>query len=405
MELKSFREILIKKTEDNPRLQNLIKYVRDDVIISGVIESLEKMARLSRAAARNPNGPLLEFAGRMGDDDVHMLKDAIGHHISHYKNALERMHASEDDGEKSKFRTIADQHLSRIVPLAHLAARSEHHSKGRIAADLPPIRAWQANYTGHHKFKDYPAVDTNAEGKVRVYDPVRGAVTNYSDPNKEIIGTEGWGGRPSGSRKAGHDYNKSRSTPDWRYLEMPINSNHEESKSTTHKGAFPFEDIRVGSPSEIDSGGGHPHIEKVDPKIDSYVPHEFDQHPINNIFDVSDSKISDAQRVKFANDLDNWKDSEHYNNYIDRHDKLESSNPAEYKLRGAKKPGHLFEGIPLSKQPDHAVSTAMSTPEKTISTPSAVSKPVTAAQPIKTQPQPTEPSSLKPKAIITRKNR
>lgn len=356
MFISNFRELLTLKAKayKNLELLTLVKGLSNSELHDSIIESLEKMAKLSAHVGKNPNSGLLAFAGSMQNDDVHMLRDALSHHVSRYKSALKGMHASADQGERKKLRSIADQHLSRVVPLAHLAARAEHHSNGRIAADLPPIRAWQANYTGHHKFKDFKPVRVHPDGKVSILDPVRDNKEYTGRPNAELIGTEGWGGRPGSGRPTGHNHNNSRSMVDYRYLEMPVNQNHPEAATTHHKGGFPFEDIRIGSESEVAAGGGHIHVEDV-PKIEAYVPHEFDSHPINSIFDIPDSKFTDTQKTKFAADFSRWKNSPQYENFINRHEALESADPESYSKRGAEKPGHHFEGIPLIKQPRHAM--------------------------------------------------
>jgi hypothetical protein len=357
MLIPNFRQLLTLKAKayEDLKLFSLVKNISDFELENSLIESLEKMAKLSSHVGKNPNSGLLTFAGSMQNDDVHMLQDALSHHVSRYKTALKSMHASTDQSDRKKMRSIADQHLSKIVPLVHLAARSEPHSNGRISADVPPIRAWQANYTGHHKFKDYPAVATHPDGKITIKDPVRGNKEYTGRPNAELIGTEGWGGRPSASgRQAGHNHNNSRSSVDYRYLEMPINQNHPEAAETHHKGGFPFEDIRIGSAEDVAAGGGHIHVEDV-PNIDSYVPHEFDAHPVHSIFDIPDSKFTDSQKSKFINDLNNWKNSQSYEDFLNRHAALEESSPDAYAKRGTEKPGHHFEGIPLIKQPRHAM--------------------------------------------------
>ena len=350
MGLKGFRDILLKKAEGDSRLEILVESIGQDRLANKVIESLKKMARLTAAAGRNPNSALSAYAGKMDDSDVAQLRDALGHHVSHYRGALKAMHGATDPTEKGKLRSVADQHLNKIVPLSHLAARAERHSNGRIAADLPPIRAWQANYTGTHKF---PNSSLDANGKSTVTDPVTGETVGPGPPGEELIGTEGWGGRASKSKKAGHDQNKSRATPDYRYLEMPAHPEHDSLSETTHRGGFPFEDIRVGSPNEVDAGMGHLHLPDTG-EVKQYVPHEFDQHPINDIFDVPEGKLSPEKKAKFAEDLANWKGSKHHAAWLDRHEALEDADKESYGARGKVKPSHHFEGIPLLEQPEHA---------------------------------------------------
>jgi len=357
MFISNFRELLTLKAKayKNLELLTLVKGLSEPTLEGYIIESLEKMARNSDAIGKNPNSSLLAWAPDIQNDDIFMLKDALGHHISRYKSALKGFHASTDPNQRRKLRSIADQHVARIVPLVHLAARAGRHSNGKLIEDTPPIRAWQSNYTGHHKFKDFKPVEVHPGGKVTIFDPLRGR--EYTgDPEDDLIGTTGWGGRPSVSgRKPGHNHNKSRSTPDYRYLEMPKNKNHEKARQTPHEGGFPFEDIRIGSESEVAAGGGHLHIEDI-PNIDSYVPHEFDFHPINSIFDIPHQKFTEAQAAKFASELAQWKNSHHYENFLNRHEALEAADPKAYAKRGSSKPtGHHFDGIPLIRQPRHAM--------------------------------------------------
>jgi protein-arginine kinase activator protein McsA len=354
----NFRELLAVKAKayQNLELLKLVKSLSASTLEEYIIESLEKMARNSDHIGKNPNRSLMTFAKDIQNDDILMLKDALGHHISRYKSALKAFHAATDKDQRRKLRSVADQHVSRIVPLVHLAARVGRHSNGKLIEDTPPIRAWQANYTGHHKFKDFKPISVDAQGKVTVFDPVRNAIKGPGKPENELIGTEGWGGRPSASgRKPGHNHNNSRSTPDYRYLEMPKNKNHDKAWQTPHTGGFPFEDIRIGSEDEVAKGGGHLHIEDV-PNVDSYVPHEFDYHPINSIFDIPDYKFTPEQEAKFSSDLGAWKNSHHYENFLNRHEALEAADPDAYARRGTSKPSeHHFEGVPLIKQPRHAI--------------------------------------------------
>ena len=55
MELKSFREILLKKADGNPYLETLIKYAKDELIAEEVLEALAKMAEPSAAMGRGAN--------------------------------------------------------------------------------------------------------------------------------------------------------------------------------------------------------------------------------------------------------------------------------------------------------------------------------------------------------------
>jgi len=147
MELKSFKEILLKKAEGNPYLQTLIKYAKDDLLAEEVIESLLKMAEPSAAMGRGANSALTSFAGHMDNSDVEQMRDALGHHVSHYRGALKSMHAAQDPAQKAKLRGVADQHLNQIVPLMHLAGRAGKHSGGKMTLDYHTTTPWESNYT------------------------------------------------------------------------------------------------------------------------------------------------------------------------------------------------------------------------------------------------------------------
>src|ERR1700677_1816807 len=114
MELKSFREILLKKADGNPYLQTLIKYAKDELIADEVLEALQKMAEPSAAMGRGANHAVTSYAAGMKPIHVEQLRDALGHHISHYKGALQAHHAATDPKDKAKMRNVADQHLNRI---------------------------------------------------------------------------------------------------------------------------------------------------------------------------------------------------------------------------------------------------------------------------------------------------
>ena len=136
MELKSFRELLLKKAANDPTLQTLIDVMKDELIAEKVIESLEKMARPQASMGRSANAAITAYGNQMKNKDVEMMRDALAHHINHYRSAL-----------KNGKREIADQHLNKIVPLMHLAARAGAHSGGQLGLDYTPLEPWETNYT------------------------------------------------------------------------------------------------------------------------------------------------------------------------------------------------------------------------------------------------------------------
>src|SRR5208282_5736675 len=107
--MNNFKELLIKKT-DNTYLQTLIKYMRDDLLEEEIFEALLKMSEPSAAMGRGANHAVTSYAAGMKPVHVEQLRDALGHHISHYAGALKAHNAATDPTEKANLRTVADKH-------------------------------------------------------------------------------------------------------------------------------------------------------------------------------------------------------------------------------------------------------------------------------------------------------
>lgn len=333
MELTSFKEILLKKSVGNKNLQILIEYMGEENLVSHVVEALEKMARPTHNTGSRVNGPTLAYAANLDRSDVAQIRDAMSHHVSHYKAALKAHHAATDPLEKAKFRRIADQHLDHLIPTMHLAAKMKPHSHGKIDMDYVELPAWETNYT---------TIDRRPEtGK-------------FKHDTKKL------GRRPSpGASKWGDsDKPESRGVPDYHYLEMPPHHAHEHYEKMPHEGGYPWEEVQIGSPAEIDAGKAYLHIEDVADKKE-YTPHPFDFHPINarsggdRTHDVNADHFSPDSLNKFAEDLAGWKSSEHHKRWQDMQRSAYQADPEGYKKRGTVKPSHVYEGIPLQEQLGH----------------------------------------------------
>lgn len=311
MELKSFRELLLKKAADNPTLQSIIDVMKDELIAEKVIESLEKMARPQASMGRSANAAVTAFGNQLKNKDVEMMRDALAHHISHYKSAL-----------KHGQRDLADQHLNKIIPMMHLAARSAAHSNGQLGLDYVPLEPWETNYT---------TTERRAEtGKLK----------------------EGTKGLRRRLNSVGRDKNP-RSVPDYRYLEMAPHEEHADTKKSPHKGGYPFEEIQLGNPAKIDSKEAYLHI--IDPgKQDEYVPHPFDNHPIHEFAEHKQDSLQPEHMKDFADKMTAWHGSEHNTKWMEGLKQLHASNPEAFKARGKQKPEHHYEGIKLLDQPHKA---------------------------------------------------
>ena len=308
MELKGFRELLLKKASDNPALQTILDVIKDEILADKIIESLEKMARPQASMGRSANAAITAFGNQMKNKDVEMMRDALAHHINHYRAAL-----------KAGKRDVADQHLNKIIPMMHLAARSASHSGGQLGLDYVPVEPWETNYTTTERRPE--------TGKLK----------------------EGTKGLRRRLNSVGRDKNP-RSVPDYRYLEMAPHEGHADTKKSPHKGGYPFEEIQLGNPAKIDAKEAYLHLHDVDPQ-DKFVPHPFDAHPVHSFAEEKQDSLTPEQMEDFANQSSNWHTSEHNTKWMQDLKNAHAKDPEAFKSRGKVKPGHHFEGIELQPQP------------------------------------------------------
>ena len=320
MELKGFRELLLKKLEitENSYLQDFVRYAKDDLIAERVLESLEKMAQPSAAMGRGANSALTAYGGQLTKTDIEQLKDALAHHISHYRGAL-----------KAGNRDAADKHLNKIIPLMHTIGRVSKHSGGKLALDYRSTTPWESNYT---------------------------TLERHPHNNKLKEGTKDLGRRPKKTREG-----SSRGVPDYRYLEMPPHAGHADTGGLSlPESGYPFEEIQVGSPADIDAGKAWLPIEDVG-DVKEFKPHPFDSHPVHQHADDPEHERSPEVKEKFAQDLAGWKNSEPHKEWLALQKQKYQQDPEGYKARGAQKPGHFWQDISLQAQPAHAKKDRKST--------------------------------------------
>jgi len=317
MELKSFRELLLKKAANDPTLQTIIDVMKDDLIAEKVIESLEKMARPQASMGRSANAAVTAFGNQMKNKDVEMMRDALSHHVSHYRSAL-----------KNGQRDIADQHLNKIIPMMHLAGRAAAHSNGQLGLDYTPLEPWETNYTTPKRREETGKLKEGTKGLRRRLNSTPRAAPGETDENAKGF----------------------RSVPDYRYLEMAPHEEHADTKKSPHKGGYPFEEIQLGNPAKIDSKEAYLHIN--DPgKQDAYVGHPFDEHPIHEYAEYKQDSLQPEHMKQFAEAMQNWHGSDHNAKWMEGVKRLHAADPDAFKARGKIKPGHHFEGINLLDQP------------------------------------------------------
>lgn len=283
--ISNFREILLRRAENNVELQALIKSASDDFIEGKMIEALEKMAE-DRRRPRSTNKAVQHFGDYSLDsagDMANMIHDALSHHVSHYKAAL-----------KNNNKTLASQHMKKIHNIMHFSRKlsrdsANDYSGGKLNIEAVDPKPWERS--------GFPAT---SEGKVK----------------KFVTDTKGW----------------SRDGGTYDYMQMEPHSHYsKETDMHGHKGAYPLEEIKVnGKYLDIND----------DIKPTSYVGHEFDEHPIikNDLYKKPPQDVDEKTYDKYLKDLEEYESSPHMDSYFDRHEKLQSADPDKYAKRGSFKP-------------------------------------------------------------------
>jgi len=309
MNLNSLKEILIKKAEEADKIRDIIYSLGEDDFATMIVESLKKMAAHGQHAGRGkkPNSMLTHFANTLTSNaDVAIIRDALSHHLSHYKSALQ-------NNQREK----ADAHLSKIFPLMHLIHKTSANSHGRLNHTAPNSKPWEMNYTTDEK---------GANGRF-----------------KRI--TEGWKVRAASKRAR-----DGKSIPNYRFVEMIPHLGHGDLKPDHEDSGYPWEDIQVGSNEDVLNNKAYLYEKEVSPDQSSFVAHPFDSHPIHEIFDQPGSDHDESHAEKHTADLDKWHSSPEYQKAFDM--ALEAASKSE---NGFTKPNKRFyEGISLQEQPMHA---------------------------------------------------
>jgi hypothetical protein len=363
MELDSFKAILLRKANGNANILELLTSLEENTFIDSVVDALEKMAKPSERTGTNANAPLTGFGANLDRTDITQLRDALGHHLSHYKAALKGHHAATDEKQKAHLRQVADQHLDHAIPLMHLAARAKAHSQGKMDIDYPPLAPWETNYTtvervGSGRFK--------RDAKLLRARPLKGAT---------------------------RDHELSTTLPDYRYLEMAPHPGYEATEKMPHKGGYPWEEIQLGAPADIDAKKAYLHIEDIADKKD-YTPHEFDKHPIRGVADIQADHMTPDTLQNFATAHAGWRSSPDHKQWLEGQKAKFTADKEGYMKRGQTKGPHFYDGIPLTESPSHTKPHAERAAAKAAAKAAAAS--VTAAKTPATPPPLPSKASVKP---------
>lgn len=277
MELKSFRDLLEKKIVDFD-LRKTLSNTTDSTLIDYVIETLEKMARHSNQSAKE-NISLSNFVSQMDPDtdhaEAHFIRDAMGHHASHYKAAL-----------KANNQELANSHAKEFIKLGHLAHKIERIDPSRLKFDTVDLQPWQATR---------PDL--------------------FADPHKTSgVDLTGW--RSHKKMKGGKDYSwlknpphQSRSNEIFSKPYKTITNPDGTIEHHFHNEAFPMEHVKI-------NGKHIPIDENVDISHGFFMPHSFDTHPIMSVFDESASNHSPDKASAYQEKLSKFHDSTHGQNLL-----------------------------------------------------------------------------------------
>ena len=308
MKLDSFREFLVKKSQD-VSLQNLVKFMKDDLLAELVVESLEKMARASHKGD-SANFAIRDFSTDMDPShEPNMIHDALSHHVSNYKAAL-------DSGNKG----VANQHAKQVFRIMDMADQAQKHSHGKLQVEAVSPHAWERN------------------GKTNQYGPEDDKVKDGSyKPGEFKTKTKGW-------RYRGNDYGFLQQAPHESYSP--------EIRRHGHNNAYPMEHMKVN--------GKYVDVEKVDAPT-SYQPHPFDSHPVMQHFEEPAGSRTPERDKEYVAQRRNFAESPALDKYFSSQEARERANPDAAKNRGNTRamPVHKqVDSLDISKQPAQAAAPA-----------------------------------------------
>lgn len=355
MSLESFREILLKKSVGNKALSAFVLNIGDEYLVSQVLETLEKMALPTGSKGTRANSAIVSLATDLTDNDVEMIRDALSHHMSHYRAALKAMHAlpeKTEDGklnpERRKLRDVADRHLNHLLPMMDLVAKMMPHSAGddmkrKIMLDYPPeLSNWETNYTTIDRHGPDTTDNPKLHGRYRI------------DP--QLLSA-----RP---KRGARVWPNGRGIPDFRYLEMKPHHGHDDHPTLQHEGGYPWEQVRISDEDGWRNGEGFLNIDEI-PDKKEYEPHPFTDatadgpaHPIMRYIDT-EGQISEQSRADFVKALREWKDSPAVEKWFQKQMELAEKDPEGFEgrsLHNKKQPTALYDGIPSYPQLGHVTS-------------------------------------------------
>ena len=343
MNFSSFKELLLRKTEDES-LKTLIKVVDTNFLADQIIESLQKMAN-NRNAGVHANLAIRHFGTEMDPErESAMIREALGHHASRYKAAL-------DAGDK----TMANDHAAQFFKILNLVHKAEPHSHGKLQSETVALQPWVRT---HPSYSETFAAKMARDPEYAKDNPVtRGKKSPHQYVNDP---------------KAGYGFKPARK--DWSFLQNePHFSYADEIAKHGHVGAYPMEHTKIN--------GKYIPIEDVENLHDGKKNHPFDYHPILEHYSESINDRAPERDAQYVKEYEQYMSSPHLETHLAHQENLMSSG------------AHESRGLKVG-QPVHAGSKRLE-PQKQ----ETESVPTTAAA---AAPAPSAVKQDQPK-VITRK--
>lgn len=293
--LNSFRQVLLKKTDDE-NLKTLIQFSSDEILIDQVIESLEKMAT-NRNRGSHANAAIRDFGTEMDPElEPAMIREALGHHASRYKAALKQN--NQDKANKHA------EHFFKILDMVH---KAEPHSHGKLQAEMVDIKPWERTHPSRSEtFADRIARDQE-------YAKENPVTRGKKLPHHFVNDTVGFSFKPKGN--------------DWSFLQNdPHESYKNDTLKTGHQGAYPMEHTKIN--------GKYIPIEDVENIHDGNEKHHFDHHPIMEHYSESVKKRPSERDVQYVNQRNDYMESPHVEGHLEHQEELHGRGALEQ--RGSK---------------------------------------------------------------------
>lgn len=297
----SFRELMLRKTDDS-EMRSIIKMIPDEIIADRVIEALQKMAS-NRSAGSHANASVLDFGSDMDPElEPAMIREALGHHASRYKAAL-----------NSNNNAVANKHAEQFFNILNLVHKAQPHSGGKLQADIVDPKPWERTHPSKSEtFAERIARDPE-------YAKDNPVTRGNKKPHQFVNDTEGLSVKPKGN--------------DWSFLRnAPHASYANETSKTGHSGAYPMEHTKIN--------GKYIPIEDVESLHDGRSSHPFDKHPILSHYSESSKNRSPEKDQQYISDRNNYMDSEHIASHLGHQEDLHTKGKLENRGLAVGEPVH-----------------------------------------------------------------